>query len=120
LEVLFLTHDTSSPDSVTITVVGSINRPPVANAGPDQTVVTKSLAQLDGSASTDPDGNPLTYQWAQTAGTKVTLSSTTAARPTFTAPGGSTTLTFRLVVSDGQATSSPDTVTVTVLKKPRG
>ena len=71
--------------------------------------------QLDGSGSTDPAGNPLTYQWTQTAGTAVTLSSATAVKPTFTAPASDATLTFQLVVTDSKGnTSTPDTVTITI------
>ena len=87
---------------------------PVADAGAAQTAQVNSTVQLDGAASYDPSGNPLTYQWSQTAGTPVTLSSTTAALPTFTAPASPATLTFQLTVSNGQITSSPGTVTVTV------
>ena len=57
---------------------------PVANAGPDQTVNEKTIVTLNGLASYDPDGNPLTYKWTAPAG--ITLSSTTAAQPIFTSP----------------------------------
>jgi hypothetical protein len=69
---------------------------------------------LDGTASSDPDGDPLTYAWTQTGGSAVTLSSAAAAKPTFTAPSSAATLTFQLVVSDGRLSSSPASVTVTV------
>ena len=74
--------------------------------------------QLDGSGSTDPGGNP-SYQWTQTAGPNVTLSSSTAIKPTFTAPSTAGTLTFQLIVTDGSQSSQPDTVSITVsLPKP--
>ena len=47
-------------------------------------------------------------------GTPVTLSSSTASRPTFTAPSSGGTLNFRLVVNDGEVNSSPSTVAITV------
>jgi peptidoglycan/xylan/chitin deacetylase (PgdA/CDA1 family) len=96
------------------------NQAPVANAGSAQTVSTGSSVQLDGSGSSDPNGDSLTYQWTQTGGTAVTLSSSTAARPTFTAPSSAGTLNFRLVVNDGQVNSSPSTVAITVQAPPVG
>jgi hypothetical protein len=90
------------------------NHIPVASAGPTQTVASAAPVTLDGTASTDADGDPLTYLWTQTAGPAVTLSSSTAAKPSFTAPAGATSLTFSLVVSDGKASSAPSSVVVTV------
>jgi PKD repeat protein len=93
------------------------NQPPIADAGPDQTVVEGFTVALDGSGSSDPSGDPLTFQWIQTAGPSVQLSDTTAVDPTFTAPSSLTkdeVLTFQLIVSDGQQSSAPDSVNVTV------
>jgi hypothetical protein len=104
----------SSPASVTITVQAKTDHAPTAVAGSPQTVTTGATVQLDGSGSSDPDGDTLTYAWTQTAGPTVTFSSTTAVKPTFTAPASATSLTFQLVVSDGTLSSSPASVTITV------
>ena len=51
------------------------NLAPVADAGPDQTVIEGTSVTLDGTASTDPDNSPqpLTYQWTQLSGPTVTI-----------------------------------------------
>jgi MYXO-CTERM domain-containing protein len=108
----------SHTDTVSITVrnVGqNQNRAPVANAGADQTVDEGTSVALSGSGSSDPDGDALTYAWAQTGGPAVTLSGANTAAPGFTAPSvtADTVLTFELTVSDG-ALSSKDTVSITV------
>ncbi len=113
-----VTVSDSDGDSDTLsfdwTVTG--NRPPVANPGMAQTVDEDAPVTLDGSGSSDPDNDPLTYEWSQTSGTTVTLSSTTAANPTFTAPNllAQGTLVFSLTVNDGTVDSQPSSVTITV------
>lgn len=103
----------SVADTVTVTAAPPVNRPPVANAGPDQTVFTNRTVSLSGSG-TDPEGRPVTYRWTQTSGPAVTLSNAAAASPTFTSPATAATLTFALVVNDGTQNSTADAVTVTV------
>jgi hypothetical protein len=92
-----------------ISIVQSLNnQPPVANAGPDQTVECTSHAgasvTLDGSGSSDPDNNPLTYTWTWTGGTA------SGATPTVTLPLGSHEIT--LSVDDGRGGTATDVVVV--------
>jgi hypothetical protein len=89
--------------------------PPVANAGPDQTVMIGQTVTLDGSGSTDADGDPLQYRWSfvvRPTGSHATLSNPTLVHPTFVAdrPG---TYIVQLIVNDGKVNSVPDTVTIT-------
>ncbi len=108
--VFTITH--SNVESI-ITAATVGNHGPLADAGVDQAVALSATVTLTAAGSSDRDGNSLTYQWTQIEGPKVTLSSSTAASPTFTAPGSATTLQFVVVVSDG-ITSHADIVAITV------
>lgn len=96
-----------------------VNAPPAADAGPDQSVKEGQQVTLDGSASTDPDDGILSYQWRQTGGTPVTLSSSSTSKPAFTAPSGHSdiTLTFELTVTDNGGLNSKDSCVVNVSKQ---
>ncbi|MFA6451056.1 MAG: PKD domain-containing protein, partial [bacterium] len=107
-------HINSPSDTVVIT----INNLPVADAGPDQIIpMTSILVTLDGSASSDADGDPITYSWTQTSGPAVTITGANTSNPTFT-PTINTTYTFQLIVNDGFANSAADTVSIRVNKRP--
>jgi RHS repeat-associated protein len=91
------------------------NTAPTANAGTDRTTYVNRLVILDGSASSDPEGEPLTYAWTEDAGNPATgiLRGPQSARPGVTAATAGT-YTFHLTVSDGRSTSTADAVTITV------
>ncbi|NOZ87843.1 MAG: hypothetical protein GXP49_16595 [Deltaproteobacteria bacterium] len=100
-------------DTVSVSVSDETNHVPIADAGPDQTVLKGSQVTLDGSASSDPDGDQLTFAWEQLLGPPVALSDSKAMSPTFT-PGESGVMMFELTVFDGQVWSLKDQVWVTV------
>jgi hypothetical protein len=92
-----------------------LNRPPVADAGADRTVEATggggASVTLDGSGSSDPDGDQLAYHWSW-PGASGKARQAAAVNPTVFLSLGGTVVT--LVVSDGQVDSSPDTVRITV------
>lgn len=94
-------------------VATASNSVPVSLAGPDQALAGDQSVLLDGTGSSDGDGDPLNYTWSQTGGPLVTLSNATSAAPTFSGVAGNT-YTFQLVVDDCLNAGAPDSVTVTV------
>ncbi len=94
--------------------------PPLADAGPDQTVAVEELVALDGTASRDPNGASLHYSWTQTAGPAVELTDADGPTPVFTAPAvddASAVLVFELAV---ESTSGRATDSVQVVVRARG
>ena len=90
--------------------------PPIARAGPDQSVAAAASVTLDGSASSDPERQPLEFAWAQVSGSTVTLRDAALVLATFDAPSANTasTLVFRLTVTDHGGLTATDDVTVNV------
>ena len=98
-------------------IIGGTNQLPVAFAGSDQIVNEGQTVILDGSQSSDPNNDKLTYKWTVPSG--IVLSSSTSVSPSFTAPliDQDTQFTFGLVVNDGIVNSVPAVVKVTVRNK---
>jgi large repetitive protein len=118
---LTVTDDKNARDvatsQVSVKYVLPPNQSPVANAGQDQTADAGTDVTLDGSASSDPEGDPLKYSWMQTGGPAVTINGADTATPTFTSPTDTvsdTDLTFKLTVTDNKSTASYDDVKATV------
>jgi hypothetical protein len=88
----------------------------VAEAGLNETVHIGALVTLDGSASSDPDGNvPLTYGWSFASvpdGSAASLTGADPVHPTFAADQAGNYV-IQLVVTDSLgAVSAPDLVTI--------
>jgi hypothetical protein len=99
------------PDTATVSFT---NLPPVADPGGNLSLLQGETAALDGSGSSDPNGDPLGFRWSFVsvpAGSGAVLSDPTAAMPFFTAdaPG---LYVISLVVGDGIVESEARTVQV--------
>ncbi len=94
-----------------VVVLTEPNRPPTANAGPDRTVEctgpSGTSVTLNGTGSTDPDGDTLSYTWTGCFGTA------TGPTPTVLLPLGVCPIT--LTVSDGRGGMASDSVVITVV-----
>ncbi len=101
-------------DTAAVIFLVTVNRAPAARAGDDLTVDPGAAVRLDGSGSSDPDGDILTFAWTQTLGAQVALSDAGYVQPSFTAPPQPERLAFRLTVTDPDGLSDTDEVTVTV------
>ncbi|MDX1696146.1 MAG: PKD domain-containing protein [Ketobacteraceae bacterium] len=113
--IVFDGQEYSQPDTVLVAYnePADINNPPVAAAGVDQNT-TQALVRLDGSGSSDPDNDTLSFQWrlvSKPDGSAASLNSSTVVDPVFTADLEGSYL-WELVVSDGVLSSEPDRVVV--------
>ena len=109
----------SSPSTVTISTSDSA---PVANPGPAQTMMAGSTINLTGAASSDSDGQTLTYNWAilsSPTGSAAVLSNATVVTPSFIADLAGAYV-MQLIVNDGILNSTPQTVMITATAPNRG
>ena len=127
-----ISHDKASMSVIIRYVAPPPNVPPIANAGPDQTVNSGAMVTLDGSSSTDTDSvdTTLRYAWTREDGTAggtaaaVTLTGANTAMPTFTAAAvddagpNDKTYIFTLTVTDDDDDTHTDTVKITINSAP--
>lgn len=93
------------------------NLPPVADAGPDGNGIVGLAFALDGGASVDPDGDPLTFQWSLVeapGGSLAMLDEPWTSTPQLV-PDVPGLYVARLVVNDGLVDSPPDEIRVVVV-----
>ncbi len=94
----------------------TVNYPPSANAGPDQSVESGANVTLDGTASADADGTIASYLWEQTSGSTVTLTGAATASASFVVPTVTETTSwgFSLTVTDDDGATDTDEVVISV------
>ena len=111
--------DTLEGDTVTSTYRFGVNEvAPVAVISPTSSVTEGSALTMDGSTSSDVNGDELTYTWLQLSGTPVTFDASSATLST-TAPKVSKdeTIAFQLTVDDGNGNTDTTTASVSVVNK---
>jgi hypothetical protein len=116
LTVIDIFGAVSEPDEVTVSFT---NVKPVANAGANQAVVVGQKVILDGSASSDANGDPLTFNWSfvsKPPDSQAALAAPEAVQTTFQ-PDLPGTYVLSLVVDDGLINSDPSNMTVEVITR---
>lgn len=103
-----------APADAQLDAAPDANLAPIADAGPDTTYLIGGPFALNGSASTDPDGTLVSYQWtveSRPAGSTATVANELDAVASFT-PDKLGTYSFALLVTDNGGSTASDTVTV--------
>lgn len=113
---LTVTDDDGEMSTDSVDVLVRANRPPNADAGDNVAAADLTRVTLDASASTDADGDILTFTWTQISGPTVVLQDADTASPAFVTPRGGDpfSLSFNVQVSDPDGANTADTVSVNV------
>jgi len=94
-----------------------VNDAPTADAGEDKSATERTIVSLDGSDSSDPDGDELTFRWTQLEGSPVTLTGADTAHPSLMAPEvgiRGEKLVFKLEIEDPDGLKDSDTVVILI------
>lgn len=114
---LVVTDEGALSSAVATVTISSLNLAPTADAGADASAIVGDVVVLDGSGSSDPEFDLLSYSWSITAapaGSAATLSGANTAFPTFV-PDVAGSYTVELVVNDGFVGSAPDVVIISAI-----
>ncbi|SMF94284.1 REJ domain-containing protein [Methylomagnum ishizawai] len=116
-QLVVLDNDGASSDADSVRI--TVRNKPLAVAGDDRSASPQETLTLDGSASQDPQGQALGYQWTQVAGPQAALSDAHAARPSLTVPvaAANTQMSFQLVVTDPDGNASDPAVVNIMIKR---
>jgi len=114
---LIVTDSLGTASSPAIVTVTSNNTVPVASAGLSQSAVVGQTVTLNGSGSSDADGDPLTYRWSLASapsGSQAVVSNPTAQIASFV-PDLPGTFVAQLIINDGLVDSPPATAQIQVV-----
>lgn len=117
----------SKGDTVTLTVTASdgqlsdsqststtiLNSAPTVDIQSDAIAGTEQEVKLTGQVS-DVDGDPLSVQWSQLAGTRIVFNDPTSPTTSFSAPAEAGELRFMLTADDGEQWTDSKEVTITI------
>jgi len=119
-QVQLIVNDGELDSLADVVSISTTNTAPIADAGTDLTPFVNDTVILNGSASSDADGDPLTYVWSLTsrpAGSAASLSDANSAMPSFFVDASGSYIA-QLIVNDGSVDSVPDTVSINTLNSP--
>jgi hypothetical protein len=116
---LVVTDSLGATSSPAIVKVSFNNIAPVADAGSSQSAVVGQTVTLDGSKSSDANGDRLTYRWSlisAPSGSQAAIANPTAPITSFV-PDQPGTYIAQLIVNDGLVDSLPATVEIQVVSR---
>ena len=116
-ELQLIVNDGTRSSAADVVRISTMNSRPIGNAGPDQTTTVNGVVRLDGTLSSDPDGDPLTFAWSFQSvptGSTPTFSNPVGVAPTFVADRFGDYV-IQLIVSDGILSSVADIVNVSTV-----